>query len=316
MKKRKVVENNISDDVFEDFPNHNRFDFPKYLKRVTSGSGGESILIFGSEKTAIYDTGMAYCHDRLIENISQALESDHRDSLDFVFLSHTHYDHIGALPYIIEKWPNVNVVASQKAKEVFKSTGALKLIKHLGTSARDLYTDSKEAISTSGLRVDTVVREGDSISLGIETIDVIEAKGHTDCSLAYMLNPYSIMFASESTGLLRSPTCMNTAFLKSYEDTLESARRCKACNPRSIIAPHFGMIPSYFTDDFFDLYIKSAEEEKAFIEKCYNRKMTFDEVYKEFENKYWSEERAKAQPKAAFKENALISIRLILNSML
>ena len=29
------------------------------IRRVTAGSGGEALLIIGSEKTALYDAGMA-----------------------------------------------------------------------------------------------------------------------------------------------------------------------------------------------------------------------------------------------------------------
>src|SRR6056297_1424249 len=98
-------------EIFKDFNNHDRFTFPDEIKRVTSGKGGESLLIFTKEKTILYDTGMAYCGDKLIENIQQALNGR---TLDYILISHTHYDHIGALPFILDKWPHALVLGSLK----------------------------------------------------------------------------------------------------------------------------------------------------------------------------------------------------------
>lgn len=69
--------------------------YPKPLVRVTGGKGGEAVLIVGSEKTALHDCGMACFSEELISNIEKALQER---PLDYVLLSHTHYDHMGALP--------------------------------------------------------------------------------------------------------------------------------------------------------------------------------------------------------------------------
>lgn len=91
----------FSASIYHSFPGQDRFGFPEYLARVTSGFGGETFLIFGSEKTALYDCGMAYAANGTIYNIHRELRSHGKSKLDFILLSHTHYDHIGALPYIL-----------------------------------------------------------------------------------------------------------------------------------------------------------------------------------------------------------------------
>ena len=70
----------------------------------------------------------------------------------------THYDHIGALPYITKRWPEVVVCAAAKAKSVFKSEGAKGTMKRLGEAARDEFSASKTPVSVDGLRVDRVVK--------------------------------------------------------------------------------------------------------------------------------------------------------------
>ena len=170
---------------------------------------------------------MAYSQAGLIRNIEEKIAERGYEGLDYVLLSHTHYDHIGALPYIIKRWPSVKVCGAEKALKVFKSEGAAATMVRLGESARDRYASSEEEkgceITADGLRCDIVMHEGDTVDLGDMTVRAYETKGHTDCSLTYMLEPVMTMLASESTGVLRSDGKMYTAILKSFAQTIESA---------------------------------------------------------------------------------------------
>lgn len=277
--------------------------YPSNIVRVTAGHGGEAFLIFGSEKTALYDCGMAYCYEAFLQNIMKAMEERGRSDLDYVLLSHTHYDHIGGLPYILEKWPDTTVCAAEKAASVFRSEGARATMKRLGEAARDDFTDSKVPVSVNGLRVDLIVREGDKISLGEEYLAVLETPGHTSCSLTYVLEPDGIMFTSESTGVLVNSQYVETSALKSYQDTIDSALKCKAYHAKQIICPHYGILPEGFADEYFDIYLKCAEEEKNFILAFAKKGYSKEDILKEYEKKYWTQRRGKAQPREAFLEN-------------
>ena len=94
---------------------HDRFAFPEGIIRVTGGHGGEAILFIGSEKTALLDCGNSYCGQITAENLKEALGDR---NLDYVMLSHSHYDHIGALPYIKKAFPNATVLGAENAEEI------------------------------------------------------------------------------------------------------------------------------------------------------------------------------------------------------
>lgn len=281
------------------------------VTRVTAGYGGEAFLIFGSEKTVLYDCGMAYCHHGLIENIQDALNKSGRSTIDMVLLSHTHYDHVGALPYILQQWPEVVVIGAAKAKSVFESRGALETILRLGQNAAKTY-GSDEGIITSGMRIDQVVTDGDRLSIGEEYIQVIETPGHTDCSLTYVLEPEKIMFLSESTGVLRSKETMHTAILKGYEDAMASCEKCRSYGANQLIGPHYGIVPKDAVETYFNMFSHAAEEERDFILNLADQGYSRDEIMDAFESRFWTEERGKSQPKAAFYENAKYSINHIL----
>ena len=143
---------------------------------------------------------MAWCSDRLIENIHKVLDGENR-TVDYVFMSHTHYDHIGALPYILDEWPHAKVCGSKKVAEVFASSGARNTMVSLGQAAAEQFGSDVE-IKADNLRIGVILKDGDTINLGKETITAYETKGHTDCSMSYLLEPEKILLASESTGVI------------------------------------------------------------------------------------------------------------------
>ena len=304
-------------------PNQARFHMPDDIYRVTAGIGGESFLIDGGEKTAIYDCGMAYCHEGTIKNIKEKLKDLGKTDLDYVILSHSHYDHIGALPYILSTWPKAQVVGAEKLKRVFSSDGAKATMKRLGEAARDKYLPKymhDMEIETDGLRVDIILKDGDMLPLGKYRVIAISTPGHTDCSMSYLLkdstieNHKGIMFMSESVGVLENENYLHTSILKSFQDTVDSANKCRAYEADILICSHYGVVPKELGNGYFDLYIEFAEKERDFILGLYDKGFSEEEICPEYEKEYWNQARVGAQPIEAFRENAGHTIRCIINS--
>lgn len=287
-----------------------RFGFPDGIKRVTAGHGGEALLIFGSEKTALYDCGMAYCGEETVKNIEDALDGR---PLDYIFLSHSHYDHIGALPYIRDRYPDVVVYGSQKCADVLLRENARKLIAELGQEAKNLYTpDSGQPIRTDHLQVDVVLRDGDSVSLGAETMTAYETKGHTDCSLTYYLQPPGILFTSESTGILEGRDYVHTPILKSFPEAIASSYKCEGLHADHICLPHFGMLPQYYIEGYFAKFREECESKMTFVRGMMREGRTYDEMLDAYLRIYWTPAKEKEQPYEAF----VINSRHILDALI
>lgn len=310
-RKRKRYQSNMKREpipaFFENFEGHDRTDFPSPLVRVTGGPGGEAILILGSEKTALHDCGMACFADNLIANLKTVLDAEGK-TLDYILLSHTHYDHIGALPYVLKVWPEAQVCGLQKAKDVFAHPNARATMERLGNNAKELYGMEEIEITAEGMRVDRVLADGDSICLGAETITAYETKGHTDCSASYLLLPQKILFTSESTGMQATPELINTSPLKSYEDCFASAERLKKFDVNDLMIPHYGVLPPRRNARFFDDFIKEAKLEQKMLEDAIRQGLSDEEVLKVHMRRYWNERRNEAQPFAAYALNTKIII--------
>lgn len=110
----------------------------KNIINVTSGKGSSTaFLILGENKTALIDCGMAYCAPNLITNIQQVLNDVRK--LDYILLSHSHYNHISSMPYLRKMWPDVKVVAVEYAQNILTKESALKTINELNNQCAVYY---------------------------------------------------------------------------------------------------------------------------------------------------------------------------------
>ncbi len=285
-----------------------RFDFPENIYRVTGGNGGENYLIVGSEKTALYDAGMPFNGEKLVRNIKAVLGDR---PLDYCLVTHSHFDHAGGVPYLRQAWPDLEVVGSEYAAYVFTRESALRRMKELAeVSSAAFGGEDACAVTVDGLAITKPVQDGETISLGEETIVCMEAKGHTKCSMMFALEPQHYLFACESTGVMSGIGENEPAILTSYEDAMAASARGRAYQAKRIFSPHYGIAPADYIDGYWDAFENAANDERAFIESMYAEGLSEAQMLERFTERYWSEERGQEQSYEAFSINALATFHL------
>jgi len=279
--------------------------------RVTGGSGGEALLFIGSEKTALYDTGMEFYGQNLVNNIKRALGGR---TLDYVLLSHTHYDHIGGLPHLRKEWPGLIAVGNEHGQKSLKKPSALKAIRQLrddGARQFQIPAEELDDYDDEALTIDLTVKEGDEISLGDKSFRVYETPGHTRCSLAYLLEPNGILFASETTGCYIGSGRAEVPVLTGFQDTLDSVEKCRKLGAKKIYSPHYLLLEEDVAQRFWDIVEEEARQLKDYVIDMHDRGLTLEEMIRAAKETRWTKIQDE-QPLLAFIVNTRSAIRVIL----
>ncbi len=289
-------------------------DIGRGIKRLSGGAGGDSILIAGSEKTALIDCGMAYCGEALAEKIKQELGDR---PLDYVILTHSHYDHISGLPYLRKAWPGLIAYGSSYGKYVLERDSARKKIEEMSESAWKTYCGEvpEQGVLMEGLKIDRTVGEQDVIALGDRELHVYETPGHTSCSLTFLLEPDSILFPSETIGVYAGKGVMVTGMVKSCRETMDSIEKCRKINAKRIVSPHFGLVPDQESGSYWDLAAESVIRNLEFVRNQLREGTCFEEIMEKYEREFYSDRVAGEQPKEAFLLNARHMIRGLIRDM-
>ena len=298
---------------FIEFEGANRHDYPCGLVCVTEGqNGGEATLIKYAEKNVLHDCGMAYSAEETISNIKKELDGE---NLDYILVSHTHYDHIGALPYIKKAFPGVRTVGSAYGQYVLTRPGALKVIKSLGESAAAQYGTGNEDITTDGMGIDIVLADGEKLDIGMSAdgpayITALETKGHTDCAMTYVIEPCGIMLACESTGICVGPMKMDVAILKSFDDSIASLEKCRNYGAKRIISPHYGIVPESYNETYWKLFEEMAWDERNYVVGMWNSGLSPEQMLEKTTKEVFEGGRGKEQPYDAFVANTTAIIKV------
>ena len=161
------------------FERIDRFDGPQrsQLRVVPVGAapGGECYLLFVGGSTLLVDSGFQFCGPQLVEHLRRTLQGR---ALDYILLTHSHYDHALGSVFCKQAWPEATVVASRYAAGIFQKPHARALMRRLDAyqAAQCGVTGAPDCIDA--LRVDLPVEDGDQIPLDGDTIRIIALPGH------------------------------------------------------------------------------------------------------------------------------------------
>jgi 2-aminobenzoylacetyl-CoA thioesterase len=121
------------------------------------------------------------------------------------FLTHSHFDHCGAVPVLKRHFPPMRVKASERARRVLQRPKAIALIRQLNQSALPVIAQMgisfDPAARFEAFAVDQTLAEGAVVRLSDElSIRVMETPGHTRDCLSFYIPERKILFSSEAAG--------------------------------------------------------------------------------------------------------------------
>ena len=159
---------------------------------LPDGTSYNAYLIKGSEKTALIDTVDPAMEDVLIKNLKDV-------KIDYIIANHAEQDHSGALPRMLEKYPDAMIVTNPKCKTILMDL---------------LHIPDNKFIE---------VKDGETLSLGDKTLKFIYAPWvHWPETMFTYLREDRILFPCDFLG---SHLATSDLFVTDESKVYEAAKR-------------------------------------------------------------------------------------------
>ena len=270
---------------------------------------GDSAFLIDDGKTAIlYDTGFAFTGFDVAEKIKNILGER---TLDYIFLTHSHYDHAAGSAYVARRYKNVKVVAGEYASKIFSKPTARAVMRELdgkfakkcGVTEYDDFFDE--------LKVDIAVSDGDIVKAGDMEFIVLNLPGHTKCSVGYYCPQRKLLLGCETIGVYNGDDDVVPSYLVGYEMSVASIERVQALDAESILVPHYGLLSGEKARFYLEKAKQSAVETAVEIAELIKSGKSKEEITEFFKNKFYYGYIKEIYPPDAMELNTGITIDLI-----
>ncbi len=224
--------------------------FPAYLSL-----GDDGMIIEGG-------TGATF--KTIVEQINElGIEPERIKSLT---LTHSHPDHIGAVPHLKKLWPHLKVAASSVAAKLLTNERVIKEFLWVDRSiskimlAKGEITEPPPELDNYTFEVDMVLQEGDRLDLGAGIVwTVYETPGHSPCHISLFEEKEGILVIGDATGFYVPE---KDVFWPNYFDSLEtycnSIRKLSALPAQRGALSHNGVVEGGIRD-YFQKAIRATE---------------------------------------------------------
>jgi len=167
------------------------------------GTPAMPVYLLDGETPALFDAGLAFLGRIYTDGIREIIGDR---NLHYCFLSHSHFDHCGAVAVLKKSFPKLKVAASESVKKILVRPNAVALMRELTRTAEQMAVnigvESAEFDRFEPFAVDVTLKDGELIELaGGLTVQAIETPGHTRDCLSYFIPQKKVLFCSEAAGI-------------------------------------------------------------------------------------------------------------------
>ena len=269
----------------------------------------DSAFLLDDGKTAILcDAGFGFTGSRIAQNIASVLGER---TLDYIFLTHSHYDHVLGTPYVLERYPNAKVVAGAYAARIFAKDSAKAVMRDLDRKFAHTCGVFDYPDLVDRLRVDIPVEDGDTVQAGDMCFTAISLPGHTKCSVGFYLAAEELLISSETLGVFDGEETIMPCYLVGYQMALDSIARAKSLNVKQAIFPHCGLADKERTAYFFAHAEQAARESGEAIAEILRSGGSKEDALRYFREKFYRGKIKEGYPVDAMQLNTSITVNLI-----
>ena len=270
---------------------------------------GDSGFLIDDDKTAIlYDSGFAFTGYAMADKIKAYL-GDRK--LDYIFLTHSHYDHVLGSVYALQYWPEAKVVAGEYAVKIFAKDTAKSLMRDLDRKFADYNGISEYEDLIDNLRVDIPVCDGDKIVAGDMVFTAVNLPGHTRCSVGFYLESEKLLLSCESLGVFDGENKVVPSFLVGYQMSIDSIKKAQTLDIDNVLVPHCGYLDNEQTAFYLEEAYRSTVSTAEKIADLLKAGGTKEDALQLFKDEYYRGNVKEMYPVDAMELNTGIMIGVI-----
>ena len=275
---------------------------------------GDSAFLIDDGKTAILvDSGFGFTGDAVTARIRKVLGTR---PLDYIFLTHSHYDHVLGAAYVLHAYPNARVVAGEYAAKIFAKDSAKALMRELDRKFATACGVGEYPDRLDSLRVDVAVADGDVIEAGKLCFEAVALPGHTKCSMGFYLPENRLLIGAETLGVYDGEEILFPCFLVGYRMALDSIAKARSLTVDNLLLPHFGLLDRQHTAYYLENAEKAAVETAEAIAKILRSGGSHTDAISYFKDKFYRGRIPEAYPIDAMELNTSIMVRVIERELL
>ena len=275
---------------------------------VRAVMGDSAFLIDNGETAIMYDSGFGFTAEAVCSKIASELGDR---ELNYIFLTHSHYDHALGSVLAKKKWPDAKVVAGEYAAKIFSKPSAKDVMRQMEAKARKNYGASGSEDLIDALSVDIAVKDGEKIQVGKEEYEAIHLPGHTRCSFGFYNKNRSLLLGSETLGVYDGEGEVVPAYLIGYRTALNSIEKIKNYKIDNILVPHYGLLSKKETVQYLERSRYCTVEFAQSARAIYEKGGKTEDVIEFFKEKYYNEKIKSTYPPDAMELNTRIMAELI-----
>ena len=236
------------------------------------GNAQFPVYLMDGPQPILFEGGVTAAGRLYADGIKSALQ---KRKPGFLFLTHVHWDHCGAVNLIKTFFPSLITAASEKSATILSKHTAQKLMTDLNRKAQKVIALTPSVEPSHVLyedfrpfTIDMIIKDGQSIKLeGGGTIEVMATPGHTRDFMSYYLPDKKILVSSEASGCLNSNGRISVQFLADYDDYLASLKRIAALPVEILCQGH--RLVFVGRDEVADFLSRSIHETELYRDRVY-----------------------------------------------
>jgi len=226
-------------------------------------------LLEGNGASMIVSGGMSYIVPEMLQQFKEFKIDEGR--IEKLLILHSHFDHVGIIPFFKRRHPGMEVFASGRAWEILKMPKAVTTINEFSRNvAKRMGKEELYSAYDLDWREDVTgkpVREGDRIHVGGIEVLILETPGHSSCSITAYVPQWKALFPTDGGGIPFKEMIVPSGN-SNYTQFQESLEKLKDLEVDYYCADHYGHVVGEEAGDFIHQSIEMARRHRNQIEEA------------------------------------------------